>query len=690
MSESLPSTSPIAPAESSPGRGWLDLVAPAVRRHGVWAPGVTLMRGIDLRGKALLLMACVLVPGVVLLAGAVREARASIDRIVLSQERLAQAEALRAASESLRRLQLESLPVGAESTATDLAPLLAQDRQRFDDLDKLIVDAGHHDADIDRALLALRQTRGQMEAIHAPLAGIDIRAQSASTAALLAVRAELEVLRQWVQDKAALEHAADDDIRHLFNGAVRLLPRVSQGLLEAGEHGGLLYAGDAAVRRDAARQLAQQRAEAQLWLQQARLPLQQAMRSGHLNAPVVTQQLATVQQHLDLLEKLGRAVTGLGGAAEGPAFAGIGAAQLARQTRQALDAADAIESAALRTLQGLLDQQRVAVQRSHWIDAGWMVAAMLAALYLMVCAYKVLGGGLSAVCSNVRALADGNLGIRPRAYGDDEVGRALRSLSDAAERMSGLFESVNQGVAAVSQASQEVAAGNGGLVQRTGDVRLAIGEVARRTIAFCGLLDDCGKEVERAVADVNAMQDEARHSGLAMAGLRARMLALSGKSREIAHVVQMMENVALQTKLLALNALVEAAHAGPHGKGFAVVAQEVRSLALRNEEAARAIRDIINSSITEIEECHRMTERTSDAVHTTDQRIEAVHRSMGDIVRQTERGMLESQQVMGLTRQVEASIGGNAQLVDQLSNASAALRSQGETLRRSMQMFVLA
>ena len=85
-----------------------------------------------------------------------------------------------------------------------------------------------------------------------------------------------------------------------------------------------------------------------------------------------------------------------------------------------------------------------------------------------------------------------------------------------------------------------------------------------------------------------------------------------------------------------------------------------------------------------------MTERTSDAVHTTDQRIEAVHRSMGDIVRKTERGMIESQQVMGLTRQVEASIGGNAQLVDQLSNASAALRSQGEALRRSVQMFVLA
>ena len=147
--------------------------------------------------------------------------------------------------------------------------------------------------------------------------------------------------------------------------------------------------------------------------------------------------------------------------------------------------------------------------------------------------------------------------------------------------------------------------------------------------------------------------------------------------------------MALQTKLLALNALVEAAHAGIHGKGFAVVAEEVRSLALRNEEAARAVRGIIDSSITEIEECHRMTERTSEALHTTDRRIAAVHRSMGDIVRQNERGMSESQQVMGLTRQVEASIDGNAKLVDQLSNASTALRGQGETLRRSVQMFAL-
>jgi methyl-accepting chemotaxis protein len=687
---STPNTGSSTPAASA----WWAEAAPALRRHGVWAPGVTLMRRIDLRGKALLLMLCVLLPGLLLLGNAVREARAGIDRVLHSQERLVQNEALLAAAESLRRLQIEALQTAADATQADLAPLLAQHRQRFDALEALVTGAQHKDAAVDRAMQALQQRRAELESLLAPHAGTQVGYQqgllAASQGTLSRLRADLESLRQLIQDRAALDHHAADPSRRLFNGAVRVMPQVSLAMLSAAGSSAALYGADLSARRERARRLAQQRAEALLWLDQARAPLQHAMDAGQLNASVVTQQLATIDGHLGNLERLSRVALATPGGGEPVAATIPTAQQLSRQTQQALDASDAIEAAGLRALQGLMAEQLTTLKRDRLVDAATVLAAMLGALYLMVCAYKVLGGGLSAVCWNVQELAKGNLGIRPQGYGDDEVGRALRSLSDAAERVSGLFDAVNHGVSAVSQASQELAAGNGGLVQRTGEVRTAIAEVAKRTIAFCGLLDDCGKEVDRAVADVNAMQDEARHSGAAMAGLRARMLALSGKSREIGHVVQVMEGVALQTKLLALNALVEAANAGPHGKGFAVVAQEVRSLSLRNEEAARAIRGIINTSITEIEECHRMTERTSDAVHTTDQRIEAVHRSMGDIVRKTERGMIESHQVMGLTRQVEASIGGNAQLVDQLSNASAALRSQGEALRRSVQMFVLA
>jgi methyl-accepting chemotaxis protein len=150
-----------------------------------------------------------------------------------------------------------------------------------------------------------------------------------------------------------------------------------------------------------------------------------------------------------------------------------------------------------------------------------------------------------------------------------------------------------------------------------------------------------------------------------------------------------MEAVAYQTKLLSLNASVEAARAGGAGKGFAVVAQEVRALAQRSEDAARSIHDIISSSITEIEEGGLMTDRASEAVGRTDELIQTVDRIMGDIVRLTRDGMSQSQEVLGITRQVEESVGGNARLVDQLSQASGALRTQGDNLKRSVQHFVL-
>jgi methyl-accepting chemotaxis protein len=83
-----------------------------------------------------------------------------------------------------------------------------------------------------------------------------------------------------------------------------------------------------------------------------------------------------------------------------------------------------------------------------------------------------------------------------------------------------------------------------------------------------------------------------------------------------------------------------------------------------------------------------MAERASEAVHHTDEKIEAIDRLMVDIVDLTRSAVRESNEVLGITRDVEQSADGNARLVAQLSDASAALRSQGDSLKRSVQHFV--
>lgn len=677
----------LPPANAVPAglrRAWT-VARDSVRIHGVWTPGVRLMRNLSIRAKALLLLVALVVVGVSVAADSIRVGHRAAAALEPTQAAVAPYASLLALERALDALRSSFAAAGAPAPASDLTGPRDAEGTAFAALARQIEPLAGADESLAVILqrVELRRTR-----VLGLLDRPTDQPRLLHELALDEYGTELHLLGQQLLGRAALEHVADETVQALINGGLRTLPDVALALERRSRLGAALPAGEFASTQ-LALELQRQALRKALQVEQGQAGLDRAVALGRLDGSHVERHKLVIREYLQRTLEVSAAALTSPEAAGDYALPTDSVRSLAVLAGRAAAAARELQTMTVAALQDRLAELREEARQALLRNLGMQLAALLLATYLLVSAYRVLAGGINTLCRNVQQLAAGNLGIRPVGHGRDEIGTALNEVSSAAARLTDLFDAVTDGVGAVGQASREVATGNGGLAGRTQEIRSSMSTVSERAESFSALMNRCSAEVEQTVHDVRAMQGEARRGRRSMGQLRERMGTLKVKSREITQMVRLMDAVAFQTRLLALNASVEAARSGAEGKGFSVVAQEVRALAQRNAEAARTIDDIVTSSLAEIEECSRLTERAVEAVGQTDLRIDAVNRSMGLIVSMTRDGMAASLDVASEARRTATSIEGNAKLVEQLSHASADLRQQGESLRGSVAQFAL-
>lgn len=287
-------------------------------------------------------------------------------------------------------------------------------------------------------------------------------------------------------------------------------------------------------------------------------------------------------------------------------------------------------------------------------------------------------------------VAAGNLAAsRPKAS-NREFARLVEILAVMQRSLGNIVIEVNGCLQQVRPAATQVAAGSEDLASRTEQQASSLQQTAASMEEITSTVEQNADNARQASQLANSAALEVRNSGDAMHQVVERMTAITDSSRRIAEIISVIDSIAFQTNILALNASVEAARAGEHGRGFAVVANEVRSLATRSASAAEEVRKLIEESRREVSLGEQQVQQAERAIEGVIEAVLKVNDIMGEISSASDEQNRGLEQVNIAVAQMDEVTQRNAGMVVESARAANIMATQVSELANSIAVLRLA
>lgn len=343
-----------------------------------------------------------------------------------------------------------------------------------------------------------------------------------------------------------------------------------------------------------------------------------------------------------------------------------------------------------------------AVPGTHWLlvvaldngDATAGMRSLLKASALSLAILALLSGALmhlliarllkrlSGIRDAMNSIANGTNDLSQRLpdKGGDEVAQIAQAFNAFSDKLSVVMVQLRDASASVKNAAHEIAAGNQDLSGRTEQAASSLRETASAVEEITASVTQSNGSAAEANEQASKASAAASLGGDVVAQAISTMQSIELASAKIGDITSVIDGIAFQTNILALNASVEAARAGEQGRGFAVVAGEVRNLASRSAQAAKEIKSLIDSTTESVATGSRFVHLAGDSMDEIRASVGSVSGIMREISIATREQMKGIHEINHAVNHLDRMVQQNAELVVQSAAAASALQSQAGDL----------
>lgn len=314
-----------------------------------------------------------------------------------------------------------------------------------------------------------------------------------------------------------------------------------------------------------------------------------------------------------------------------------------------------------------------------------IIMAILVSLFI-----KSITTPLGLITGLSKEIADGDLRTtKQKVHCKDELGELSDAFVAMRKKLVATIHKVEDSANQISAAAKELAEQNTDLSRRTESQAASIEETSASMNEISNNIRQSSNDSVNGNKMIMDSKDSIENAGNIISETTKNIEEVHEASSKIKDITKIIEDIAFQTNILALNASVEAARAGEQGKGFAVVASEVRNLAQTTQTSVKSITDLIENVYNKIDKATETARESQTIFVEIQNKIDEASTMMQNISHSAVEQQSGIDQIKIAIEEMDTTTQRNAALVEEATASADVLFSQSKELMDAIHIFQL-